>query len=168
MSEEYRMGRERRYMTDEELEALIAEVEDHEMLAPPAYLKELIMEEAENFIKSTRKKRIDKKTAKIQFIIYSAKIIGAAAVALFCLTMVPLDLGGKMPEAGNQWRERIIEEDMECYQKESERMRNELEEGANGFDGFWKKVLGEEKMGTAAAIWNGMSGWFGMEERDYE
>ncbi len=41
MREEGRGNGTYRYLTDDELEALIAEVEDHGMLAPPAYLKDL-------------------------------------------------------------------------------------------------------------------------------
>ncbi len=39
------MKEEYSYLNDEELEALIAGVEKNGMIAPPVYLKELIMEE---------------------------------------------------------------------------------------------------------------------------
>ncbi len=148
-----------RYMTEDELEALIAEVETHGMLAPPAYLKDLIMEEAGKCVKLAGKKGISRKRARIQFMIYSAKIIGAAAVAIFCLTMVPMDPDRGM-ETENQRLEKMMEEDMAYYQKESERIRNDLAGTDRGFRSLLENMLGEETVGTAASVWNDIVGWF--------
>ncbi len=148
-----------RYMTEDELEALIAEVETHGMLAPPAYLKDLIMEEAGKCVKPAGKKGISRKRARIQFMIYSAKIIGAAAVAIFCLTMVPMDPDRGM-ETENQRLEKMMEEDMAYYQKESERIRNDLAGTDRGFRSLLENMLGEETVGTAASVWNDIVGWF--------
>lgn len=152
-------GSDFRYMTEDELEALIAEVEAHGMLTPPAYLKGLIMEEAGKSVKPIGKKGISRKKAQMQFMIYSAKIIGAAAVAIFCLTMVPMDSDRGM-ETENRRREKIMEEDMAYYQKESERIRNDLAGTDGGFRSLLENVLGEETVGTAASVWNDIIGWF--------
>lgn len=167
MSEGNRMDGEYRYMTDKELEALIAGVEDHGMLAPPVYLKELIMKEAKG-LAAVRKKGIDKKTARRVLMVYRAKVIGAAAAAIFCLVMVPMEIDGGKPDGSSQWRQKVIEEDMKYYQEESERLRNEMEIRKGGFGGFMENLLGEETAGKAVSIWNGMTGLFGWEERDYE
>lgn len=168
MSEGNRMSGEYRYLTDEELEALIAGVEDHGMLAPPAYLKELIMEEAAGDVNIVRKNRIDRKRARKLLMVYRAKVIGAAAAAIFCLMMVPMEMDGGRLEDGTRHREKVIEEDMVRYQEESERMQSELELREGGFGSFMESMIGKEKAGMAASVWNGMTGLFGREERDYE
>lgn len=168
MSEEYRGNGRYQYMTEEALEALIAGVEDHGMLNPPVYLKELIMEEVEKSIKPAGKNGIDRKTARRQLMVYSMKIIGAAAAAIFCLTMVPMDIGGRMAEAEERRMEKVIEEDVARYREESERILNEPVVREEGFEGLWQNMFGKEETGAAASIWKGMTGWFEMEERDYE
>ena len=178
MREEERGDKMYQYLTEQELEALIAEVEDHEMLAPPVYLKELIMEEA---VKSAKpvdtakfitKNRIDRKTADIQFMVYSLKIIGAAAAAIFCLTMVPMDMGGRPEEMGNRRMEEAIEEDVAHYREESQRILSEpmmQNEGERGFRSFFGNMFGngtgkeseEGRDETLSSIWNNVTGWFG-------
>lgn len=160
------------YLTEQELEALIAEVEDYEMLAPPVYLKELIMEEAVKSaepVNSVTKKGIDRRTANIQFMIYSLKIIGAAAAAIFCLTMVPMDMGGNAEKMENQRMEEAIEKDVAHYREESERILSEpmLSEGEHDLRSILGNVL-ESGIGnkdgrdeTLSSIWNNVTGWFG-------
>ena len=58
-------------MNEKELEALIAEVEENGMIAPPVYLKDRIMEEVHKSESAVRRRR----AAKIEFLVYSAKII---------------------------------------------------------------------------------------------
>ncbi len=172
MREEEHGNKMYQYLTEQELEALIAEVEDHEMLAPPVYLKELIMEEAVksakpvNTAKSITGNRIDRKTANIQFMVYSLKIIGAAAAAIFCLTMVPMDMGGGMEKIENQRMEEAIEKDVAHYREESERILSEpvmLNEGERGFRSILGNVSGSGigSDGTLSSIWNRVTGWFG-------
>ncbi|MDE7014038.1 MAG: hypothetical protein K2P19_05095 [Kineothrix sp.] len=165
------------YLNDEELEALIAEVEKNSMIAPPVYLKELIMEEAvhretalgnsqesgqmdkgpEKSLEisySNRKiSRGDiKQAAKRQFWIYSFKIAAAAAMAVISLTVVPMDISGERAAEGNHI-ERQIEKDIERYQ---EAKREALEEKENKGSGLGSRF------GTG--IWNGLSDWLRMEE----
>lgn len=165
MSEKYR------YMTEEGLEALIGEVEEQGMLAPPVYLKEQIMEEVKKSVKPVKKTVMDRKRAKIQLMVYSIKIVGAAAAAIFCLTMIPMDIGGGMEEMGNRRMEEAVEEDVEHYRKESERILNEpvvRDRGPGKDEGFLEQALGKGSIGTVSSIWRGMTGWFGMEERNYD
>lgn len=184
MREEDRVSGRYRYLTDEELEALIAEVEDHEMLAPPVYLKELIMEEAvksesaaepANPVQSVssagpvKRTGIDRKTANIQLMVYSLKIIGAAAAAIFCLTMVPMEMGGSMEDMGNRRMEEAIEEDVAHYREESRRILAEpmeKNEGERGFGSFLGNMFGTGKDNgteggaTISSIWKDVTGWF--------
>lgn len=122
------MTKEYRYLSDEELEAMIAGVEEREMIASPVYLKKLIMDEALKQVSEAPKVQIvsykeRKAAANRQLIFYSAKIISAAAVAVFCLLAVPMNLsGGHIPyEAGNRI-ERQVEKDMEWYRQEAEQV----------------------------------------------
>ena len=210
MKDGYGMGGDFRYMTEEELEALIAEVEDHGMLAPPVYLKELIMEEAarvtgkgeaadsgKSIVKGIRegavmdisesaagsrkesapkeagiswgsRKGVDRKTAKRILMVYRAKVIGAAAAAIFCLMVVPLEMDGGRAKDSDRWREKVIEEDMERYQEESDRVRKEPEMEKGGMGSFMETIFGKRRAGEMASLWEGMTGWFRMEERNYE
>ncbi len=167
MREEGRGNGLYRYLTDDELEALVAEVADHGMLAPPTYLKDLIMEEAAKPAMPAgngRKKKIDRKTAKIQLAVYSLKIAGAAAAALFCLTMVPVDMGGNTGDAGNRRMEKEIEEDMVRYREESERILTEpvvQEDGIGSFFGNVLGIFGNGREEDASSLWNGITEWFG-------
>ena len=170
MREEGRGNGTYRYLTDDELEALIAEVEDHGMLAPPAYLKDLIMEEAAKPVKSAapagniRKKKIDQKAAKIQLAVYSLKIVGAAAAAIYCLTMVPMDVGRNTGDAGNRKMEKEIEEDVARYREESERILKEpvvQEDSIGSFFGNVFGMLGNGREEDASSLWTGITEWFG-------
>ena len=187
MRDEERVSGRYRYLTDGELEALIAEVEDHEMLAPPVYLKELVMEEAVksesaaepvNPVRSVepagpvKRSGIDRKTAKIQLMVYSLKIIGAAAAAIFCLTMVPMEMSGSMEDMGNRRMEEAIEQDVAHYREESRRILAEpveKDEGERGFGSFLGNMFGigkENGIGTEggetiSSIWKDVTGWFG-------
>lgn len=134
MSETYK------YLNDEELETLIAEVEQNSMIAPPAYLKDEIFskirkEEAEktapradvpNHVNEKTVMELQRK-AKLQFIIYSTKIIAAAAAAVICLTVVPLDTARPMMVTAEDSIEQRISKDVEQYKEEQLRIEKEME-----------------------------------------
>lgn len=223
------MKEEYGYMDDEELEALIAEVENGGMIAPPIYLKELIMEaisreadageegrelsaadgghgaaetesmpraEMEGIVRMPRAEmegtvRIPRaeteetvqmpraemeetvraakavRKAKAQFLGYSFKIVAAAAVAVFCLTMIPVDFhGGGMMESGRI--EQRIEKDAKKYQEEKEKALAEEENIGGEHMGFFDGRLGLDSSKSVDRILNGFSKWFGMEEEIYD
>lgn len=181
------MKKEYDYMDDSELEAFIAEVEHGGMIAPPVYLKELIMEKAEQEKEacgqgmelrktdSGRNVVAEKETAKaakIQFWIYSLKIAAAAAAAMFCLITMPADLsGGGMTEndrIGNDRIEKQIEEDTERYQQEKKKALAGEERADRGIGGFLNALSGNQSLKGVNGILNGVSNWFGMEEKMYD
>lgn len=183
------MKEEYRYLNDEELEALIADVEKNGMIAPPAYLKELIMEgaaqemavqsqEAELAKKHSEKRRELRigrdsrsikagedamRRARIRFWIYSFKIAAAAAVAVFCLTAIPVDVAGEgFPEAG--YMEERIEKDIQRYQQEKEKALADEEREDRGLRNLLDGRLGNGSGKNTDGIWNSLTDWFGMEE----
>lgn len=201
------MKEEYGYMDDEELEALIAEVENGGMIAPPIYLKELIMEaisreadageegrelsaadgghgaaETESMpraktegtvrmpraaMEETVRAAKAVRKAKAQFLGYSFKIVAAAAVAVFCLTMIPVDFhGGGMMESGRI--EQRIEKDAKKYQEEKEKALAEEENIGGEHMGFFDGRLGLDSSKSVDRILNGFSKWFGMEEEIYD
>ena len=92
------------------------------------------------------------------------KIAGAAAAALFCLTMVPVDMGGNTGDAGNRRMEKEIEEDMARYREESERILTEpvvQEDGIGSFFGNVLGIFGNGREEDASSLWNGITEWFG-------
>lgn len=173
------------YFDDEELEALIEEVERSGMIAPPVYLKELIMEGASHVEDSlegsgeethekgphvgialerrqevscgrTGRRESIRETAKRQFLMYSFKIVAAAAVAVISLTVVPMEFAGERMAEDNHI-ERQIEKDAERYQ---EAKRDALKQEEDGESGLWSLMGG--RLGDR--IWNGLNDWLGMEE----
>lgn len=157
-------------MNEKELEALIAEVEENGMIAPPVYLKDRIMEEVHKSESAVRRRR----AAKIEFLVYSAKIIGAAAAAIFCLTTVPMDINGEMVLLTNENNrlEEKIERDVEQYRLENERIWSEPVYEETDFGDLWKQQsedgVADEFSGKISSFWNGITVWLGMEERNYE
>ena len=67
------------YLTDEELEKLIEDVEMHGMLECPSYVKQEILE----------KTRVSLRKRRQQFYIYSFKVWGATAAAIVLLFSLP-------------------------------------------------------------------------------
>lgn len=160
------------YMDDRELEALIAEVENGGMIAPPVYLKELIMKEVNRRPDDTGKIRKASKeelvrAAKRRFFADSFKIAAAAAVAMFCLTEIPVDFsGGGMMESSRI--EKRIEEDTERYHEEKQRALTGKEGVGSRLEEFLEDRLGWEFPAETDGIFGGFSNWFGMEEKNYE
>ena len=75
------------YLTDEELEKLIADVEMHGMLECPSYMRQEVLE----------KTRVSLKKRKQQLLIYSFKVWAATAAALVLLFILPAQ--PQIPEA---------------------------------------------------------------------
>ncbi|NLL77644.1 MAG: hypothetical protein GX235_10435 [Clostridiales bacterium] len=135
------MKEEYGYLDDKELQDLIAQVENGGMVMPPVYLKDQIMGEVlkaasesektapgnvqseNNTIFSNLEKR--KNAAKMQFLTYSLKILAAAAMAVFCLTAVPMDFSGTPAIWKGNNMEQRINRDMERYEEESKKLLDE-------------------------------------------
>lgn len=207
------MKEEYGYPNDEELKTMIAEVEQKAMIAPPVYLKDQIMNEIRKAAEPTatvmythetgitkktgnKKREISspeerehrEKKARMQFMLYSAKIIAAAAAAVMCLAVVPMDTGRAVVISADDSLETRISKDVERYKEEQQRIEKELEEeilngqgsmnsgnkGAeNQNDGsdkgvkkseFIRDKLGIEKSGNVSQIISNISTLFGTEE----
>lgn len=79
-------------MSDEQIDAFIAYIEENEMIQAPRNLKEKILQESRNEeiqIKTAHKMK--KASAKTQFVIYSLKISAAVAAAVFLLAFINTD-----------------------------------------------------------------------------
>lgn len=172
------MNDEYRYLNDEEMEALIAEVEKEAMIAPPVYLRDQIMDgiradagKNDNDMLERRKK------ARVQFLVYSAKIIAAAAAAL-CLTVIPMDTGRTMVFSSEKVLEERISKDVEKYKEEQQRIeeaivkeirdeqKRESNKDINTSEGG-KFIRGQRGFGhsdNVSKIMNSISNLFGTEE----
>ena len=84
-------------MSDEQMEAFIAYIEENEMIQAPGNLKEKILQESKNEdsqIKAPKimtQKKMKKASAKAQFFIYSLKISAAMAAAVLLLAFIDTD-----------------------------------------------------------------------------
>lgn len=84
-------------MSDEQMEAFIAYIEENEMIQAPKNLKEKILQESKNEeaqIKTPQIKtppKVKKTSAKAQFFIYSLKISAAMAAAVILLAFIDTD-----------------------------------------------------------------------------
>lgn len=79
-------------MSDEQIDAFIAYIEENEMIQAPKNLKEKILQESRNEeiqIKTAHKMK--KASAKAQFFIYSLKISAAVAAAVLLLAFIDTD-----------------------------------------------------------------------------
>lgn len=79
-------------MSDEQMDAFIAYIEENEMIQAPKNLKEKILKESrkEEIQAKTEHKR-KKTSTKAQFFIYSLKISAAVAAAVFLLAFINTD-----------------------------------------------------------------------------
>ncbi|MBD5545692.1 MAG: hypothetical protein HDR01_15960 [Lachnospiraceae bacterium] len=90
-------------MSDEQIDAFIAYIEENEMIQAPKNLKEKILQESRNEeiqIKTAHKMK--KASAKAQFFIYSLKISAAVAAAVLLLAFIDTDSAPafSMPKQG--------------------------------------------------------------------
>lgn len=113
------------YLSEEELNALIRQVESHEMFRAPVHLKAEVMEQVR------REKRGAKKR---QVFVYRAKVLAAMAAALTLLILMPDDRTESM---GNMSIEQQTDEFLEKMA-----MRRQEEMDAN-----WEKYLKERESG---------------------
>lgn len=73
------------YLSDEELEQLMKDVEAKPLYQAPEYLKPMILDKVEAYDKS-----VHKMSAGMQLFIYSVKIMAAAAAAVIVILTVPV------------------------------------------------------------------------------
>lgn len=84
-------------MSDEQMEAFIAYIEENEMIQAPGNLKEKILQESKKektpmqVSKGITSVNMKKTSAKAQFFIYSLKISAAVAAAVFLLAFIDID-----------------------------------------------------------------------------
>lgn len=172
MSDEYN------YLTDEELEALIGNVEEKSMIAPPVYLKQQIMEEIRkekdsppvNTEKYVSAQNVRKKK-NLQLLLYSAKIITGAAAAIICITVVPFGAGRENVLMTNKKMEISIEKDAERYREEKRRLVAELEADYDKEQQIRNSRLGDNDKPSGSGmteIVNKILGLFGTEEENDE
>ncbi len=72
------------YLSDEELDQLVKEIEAEPLCQAPGYLKPMILDKAKAYDKNGYKV-----SAGMQLFIYSVKIIAAAAAAVIVILTVP-------------------------------------------------------------------------------
>ncbi len=106
------MNDHKQYMSDEELNQLIQDVELTAMLSPPSYLKDQIME------KVTSKRRYKQK----QLFLYSMKVAAAAVAALYFLMIMPIDMSQNMAPVYEDRMEEQIRKDMKEYEEENKKL----------------------------------------------
>lgn len=84
-------------MSDEEMEAFIAYIEENEMIQAPKNLKEKILRESKSEEAQIKEpqimtpKKMKKASAKAQFFLYSLKISAAMAAAVLLLAFIDTD-----------------------------------------------------------------------------
>ena len=123
--------KENGYLSDEELMQLIADVEEHEMIQAPFYLKHEILQRVrqESVVRSAH-------SAKIQFLTFSLKVALATAAAVAVLLLAPA-----------QFREMPSVADKEQIQSEtlSKKLENRSYLVSEGLLNFSNKVIGKEE-----------------------
>ena len=123
--------KEKGYLSDEELMQLIADVEEHEMIQAPFYLKHEILQRVrqESVVRSAH-------SAKIQFLTFSLKVALATAAAVAVLLLAPA-----------QFREMPSVADKEQIQSEtlSKKLENRSYLVSEGLLNFSNKVIGKEE-----------------------
>lgn len=155
---------EYRYYDDVELEKLIAQVESKEMLSAPVYLKDEILNqisvntELVSELVSEQAKPVEDSPGKWknivahrQFIIYSLKIVAAAAAALFILVTVPVGTGYEAP---NNFRQRQLEREAESYIKDKNEVIRQENADRNQITNFVSKGLSQ-----LSGQFNNVSDW---------
>lgn len=100
------------YLSDEELDRLMKEVEEDSFCTAPEYLEFMILEKAKSY-----ERRSHKTPARIRLLTYSIKIMAAAAAAVAVILIVPV------PD-----REQALDYLERTAQVQQERMRDRMEE----------------------------------------
>lgn len=118
------------YMSDEELNKLIQDVEFTGMLSPPSYLKDQIMEKviSEKKEEKTLITTVDynkKRNKQKQLFLYSMKVAAAAIAALYFLMTVPMDMAQNATPRYEDRMEERIREDMKEYEAENQKLLEE-------------------------------------------
>lgn len=151
------------YLSDEELDQLVKEVEAKPLHPAPEYLKTMILDKAQAYDKSAHKM-----SAGMQLFTYSIKIMAAAAAAVIVILTVPvmdkaqsLDYMEQSAQAElERMRNRAAEIEQAQLQDRTENMdrvnrRHAVEEelealtrqglGRSFFIGRWQEEPGEEE-----------------------
>ena len=144
------------YLSDEELEALIRETEEGPMIKAPEYLEENILHKIEQQQKVTVYK--EKVSAKRKLLIYSMKVMAAAAAAIAFLIVVPTvekqsrpDMETYVAEAKEQVNKDLQE------QKEKTKKRSEEQN--------FLQSVNDASSAFCNFITETTNGWFLKEER---
>ena len=106
------------YLSEDELRALMEQVESQEMLRAPARLKEDVMAQI---------RRGREKSGKRQILLYRAKVLAAMAAALTFLVLLPDD-GAEKPGQESVMQQTAIEHQKDA-QDQWERYRRARESG---------------------------------------
>lgn len=119
------MKQDNRYLSDEELFQLIAEVEEEPLLEAPVYLKDKILSQAreEKRLKSVKQKM----SARKQLVRYGCKVALASAAAVAILFTTPMNI-------------RVTEEKVEKYSRESILKENAYAKSFRSSDGISSKI----------------------------
>ncbi|MDE6529864.1 MAG: hypothetical protein K2K96_03720 [Lachnospiraceae bacterium] len=148
------------YLSDEELDQLVKEIEAEPLCQAPEYLKPMILDKAKAYDRSGHKT-----SAGMQLFAYSVKIMAAAAAAVIVILTVPvmdkaqsLDYMEQSAQAElEQMRDRAADREQAQIQDRTENMnrvnvRRAREEELAGFresffTGRWREEPGEEEEG---------------------
>lgn len=101
-----------KYLSDEELDRLVKDVEAEPFCTAPEYLEPMILEKAKEY-----ERRSHKTPARIQLLAYSIKIMAAAAAAVAVILTLPV------PD-----KEQALDYLERSAQTQQERMRDRMEE----------------------------------------
>ncbi len=105
------------YLTDDELEKLIADVEEREMLTCPSYIRQEVL----------GKTQVSMQKKKLQFYAYSFKVCAAAAAAIVLLFTIPVE-----PQMPAMMEDISVEEEFSITEELSKRT-NSICESLNTF-----------------------------------
>lgn len=121
------MNDKEQYMSDEELNQFIQDVELTAMLSPPSYMKDQIMEKvtSEKVVAKTLLTTKDynkRRNKQKQLFLYSMKVAVAAIAALYFLMIMPIDMSQNMVPTYEDRMEEQIRKDMKEYEDENEKL----------------------------------------------
>lgn len=156
------------YLSDEELDQMIKDIEAEPLHPAPEYLKPMILDKAKAYDRNGRKT-----SAGMQLFTYSVKIMAAAAAAAIVILTVPvmdkaqsLDYMEQSVQAElERMRDRAADRELAQIQDRTETInrvnaRHSMEEKLDAltrqgversfFTGRWQEGLGEEEAGQNA------------------
>lgn len=143
------MQEERNYLSDEELEKMIAEMEHGPLVQAPEYLEKMILQKAERIavresveivpirqaMKEGRRTLPQEPSKRGQLLSYSLKIVAAAAAAIALVIMVP-EMESRTADSYQQQEQHMQEQSQKETQKknrESKSVTRNLNERTSDF-----------------------------------